>query len=54
MMMWMTNDESLDQLSERLDTRLINQHLDIREKEIRAVADSMRASIAYAQEILGQ
>lgn len=54
MMAWMYADVPLTELVDSLDPEALNAYLDERELSIRAVADSMRASMAFAEELLAE
>ena len=52
MMTWMHTDRPLTELVDSLDAPALNAYLDERERSIRAVADSMRASMSFAEQSL--
>ena len=52
MMTWMYNHETAADVHERLGPKLAAEHLRIREREILAIGDSMRAAIDYAESLL--
>ena len=54
MMAWMYAEVPLAQLADSLERPALDAYLDEREAAIRAVADSMRASMAFAEETLAQ
>ena len=54
MMTWMYNNETAAEVHERLGAKTAAQHLRIREREIVAIGDSMRAAIDYAESLLPQ
>lgn len=54
MMAWMYAEVPLTQLADSLERPALDAHLDEREAAIRAVADSMRASMAFAEETLAR
>ncbi len=49
---WMHNYEPLEAIYTRLGAATTAEHLRIREKEIRTIGDSLRASIDYGQSLL--
>ena len=52
MMAWMYGDVPLAELADSLEPAALGAYLDERERSIRAVADSIRASMTYAEQIL--
>ena len=54
MMTWMYNNETAAEVNERLGPKIAAQHLRIREREILAIGDSMRAALDYAESLLPQ
>ncbi len=54
MMEWMRTEESLNTLRKNMSDTDIEEYLNMREIQIRAVADSMHLSIAHAENVLAQ